>query len=346
MAFFKSLFRNPPDIEDESYVLDSLEKGAPTTDNFSACATLVLGADAAPMDTDDTVLTLMVPPADNMPGSFRILPSSGSSEQTSGGQGTMVVYNRSLMRSAPEDTALHLPKVLLREVDHSSTLRAQVYDIRNRLYHKDADFNILEGRFHRKDANLSTLEAHMKNKDAIIAGQAQLLSQLRNDLEEVKRQTATQSSALAQIGSKDVIITQQSEALEKLQRAVLEAKAEIQRLQADRESEILALNHNYETTLHKVQELQSQPPSTSPPVLKRPARPRSTLGSGQLVCHYLDEDTQEQGLSETPAAPQSAPASTAQVLPSQSGSGQSTSASTTARVPPTVAPPALGDDDL
>ena len=70
----------------------------------------------------------------------------------------MVVYNRSLMRSAPEDTALvrtvlscrkfinlrsqHPPKVLLREVDHSSTLRAQVYDIRNRLYHKDADFNV------------------------------------------------------------------------------------------------------------------------------------------------------------------------------------------------------------
>ena len=75
-----------------------------------------------------------------------------------GGQGTMVVYNRSLVCSAPEDTASvctvlschqfidlqsqHPPKVLLREVDHSSTLRAQVYDIRNRLYHKDADFNV------------------------------------------------------------------------------------------------------------------------------------------------------------------------------------------------------------
>ena len=68
----------------------------------------------------------------------------------------------------------------------------------------------------------------MKNKDVIIAGQAQLLSQLRNDLEEVNRQTATQSLALAQIGSKDAIIVQQSEALEKLQRAVLEAKTEIQ----------------------------------------------------------------------------------------------------------------------
>ena len=71
----------------------------------------------------------------------------------------------------------------------------------------------------------------MKNKDIIITGQAQLLSQLRNDLEEVKRQTATQSSALAQIGSKDAIIAQQSEALEKLQRAVLEAKTEIQQLE-------------------------------------------------------------------------------------------------------------------
>ena len=70
----------------------------------------------------------------------------------------MAVYNQSLVRSAPEDTtsvhtvlscrqfidlqSQHPPKVLLREVDHSSTLHAQVYDIRNRLYHKDADFNV------------------------------------------------------------------------------------------------------------------------------------------------------------------------------------------------------------
>ena len=67
----------------------------------------------------------------------------------------------------------------------------------------------------------------MKNKDVIIAGQAQVLLQLRNDLEEVKQQTATQSSALAQIGSKDAIIAQQTETLETLQRAVLEAKTEI-----------------------------------------------------------------------------------------------------------------------
>jgi len=71
----------------------------------------------------------------------------------------------------------------------------------------------------------------VKNKDVIIAGQAQLLSQLRNDLEEVKQQTATQSSALAQIGSKDAIIAQQTETLETLQRAVLEAKTEIRRLE-------------------------------------------------------------------------------------------------------------------
>ena len=35
MAFFKSLFRNPLDMEDESYVLDSLEKGAPIEDSLS-----------------------------------------------------------------------------------------------------------------------------------------------------------------------------------------------------------------------------------------------------------------------------------------------------------------------
>ena len=64
----------------------------------------------------------------------------------------------------------------------------------------------------------------MKNKDDVITGQAQLLSRLRDDLEEVKRQTA-------QIGSKDAIIAQQSEAVEKLQRAVQEANKEIERLQ-------------------------------------------------------------------------------------------------------------------
>ena len=35
MAFFKSLFRNPLDTEDESYVLDSLEKGTAIMDKLS-----------------------------------------------------------------------------------------------------------------------------------------------------------------------------------------------------------------------------------------------------------------------------------------------------------------------
>ena len=64
----------------------------------------------------------------------------------------------------------------------------------------------------------------MKNKDDVIAGQAQLLSQLRDDLEEVKQQTA-------QIGSKDAIIAQQSDAVKKLQRAIQEANKEIEQLQ-------------------------------------------------------------------------------------------------------------------
>ena len=49
-----------------------------------ACATPVLDANVAPMDTDDTALTLTSRPAHNMPGSLHILPSSGSFEQTSG----------------------------------------------------------------------------------------------------------------------------------------------------------------------------------------------------------------------------------------------------------------------
>ena len=70
----------------------------------------------------------------------------------------MIVYNRPLIRSAPEDTtsvctvpscqisidlrSQQLPKVLLKEVDYSSTLREQVYDIRNTLYHRTADLNV------------------------------------------------------------------------------------------------------------------------------------------------------------------------------------------------------------
>ena len=70
----------------------------------------------------------------------------------------MIVYNQSLIHPAPEDTALvhtvlahrkvidlwsQQPlKVLLREVNHSSTLRAQVHDISNKFYHKNAKFNV------------------------------------------------------------------------------------------------------------------------------------------------------------------------------------------------------------
>ncbi|KAI6008625.1 hypothetical protein EDC04DRAFT_2906986 [Pisolithus marmoratus] len=150
-------------------------------------------------------------------------------------------------------------KVLLREVDESSNLRAQVYDLKKSVLKKDAQFT---ENFSLKDAGTSELEAQIRQRDVIITEQSQLLSQLRKGLDEVKQQTAAQNSVLAQVGSKDAVIAQQSEALQKLQRdlnevrnqVVLETKAEIQWLQVDRESELLALNQKYETTLHKLQE--------------------------------------------------------------------------------------------
>ncbi|KAI6132496.1 hypothetical protein EDD16DRAFT_1699642 [Pisolithus croceorrhizus] len=161
--------------------------------------------------------------------------------------------------------------------------------------------------FVKKSLNL---EAQIRNKDVVITEQAQLLSQLRQGLEEVKQQTAAQSSVLAQARLKDATIVQQSQALQKLQRdlgevrdhVLLEAKAEIQRLQVDRESEILALNDKYEMTLRQLQELQSRPPRVSdpPPSAKYTPRPRSTLGSGKLICHYVDEerDQEQSGSSQ------------------------------------------------
>ncbi|KAI6131170.1 hypothetical protein EV401DRAFT_1884065 [Pisolithus croceorrhizus] len=161
-----------------------------------------------------------------------------------------------------QENASPPPKVLLREVDHLNALRTQVYGLRNSLYHQVTNFNILEGRFRQKESGLSNLEAQIRNKDVVITEQAQLLSQLRQGLEEVKQQTAAQSSVLAQARLKDATIVQQSQALQKLQRdlgevqdhVLLEAKAEIQQLQVDRESEILALNDKYEMTLHQLQE--------------------------------------------------------------------------------------------
>ncbi|KAI6094328.1 hypothetical protein F5141DRAFT_1069839 [Pisolithus sp. B1] len=159
----------------------------------------------------------------------------------------MILHKRSF---APEIASAPLPppKVLLREVDHSNALRTQVYGLRNSLYHQVANFNILEGRFRQKESGLSNLEAQIRNKDVVITEQAQLLSQLRQGLEEARL--------------KDATIVQQSQALQKLQRdlgevrdhVLLEAKAEIQWLQVDRESEILALNDKYEMTLRQLQE--------------------------------------------------------------------------------------------
>ncbi|KAI6022120.1 hypothetical protein EDC04DRAFT_2900940 [Pisolithus marmoratus] len=138
--------------------------------------------------------------------------------------------------------------------------KGMVYDLKKGVL--KAQFTILEGKFHLKDAGTSELEAQIRQRDVIITKWSQLLSQLRKDLDEVKWQTAAQNSVLAQVESKDAVIAQQSEALQKLQRdlnevwnqVVLEAKAEIQQLQVDRESELLALNQKYETTLHKLQE--------------------------------------------------------------------------------------------
>ncbi|KAI6012943.1 hypothetical protein PISMIDRAFT_24750 [Pisolithus microcarpus 441] len=64
--------------------------------------------------------------------------------------------------------------------------------------------------FAPESASAMNLEAQIRGKDVIIAEQAQLLSQLRQGLEEVKEQTITQSLALAQVG-KDTMIAQQSE---------------------------------------------------------------------------------------------------------------------------------------
>ncbi|KAI6004951.1 hypothetical protein EDC04DRAFT_2611608 [Pisolithus marmoratus] len=223
-------------------------------------------ADVIPMNANIVLTTT----GNNTPG-LSLVQTSNSTELTlgadyywgslEGGKG-MVALSK---RPCPPETALAtLPpsKVLLREVDESSDLRAQVYDLKKSVLKKDAQFTILEGTFHLKDAGTSDLEAQIRQRDVVITEQSQLLSQLRKGLDEVKWQTAAQNSVLAQVGSKDAVIAQQSEALQKLQRdlnevrnqVVLETKAEIQRLQVDRESELLALNQKYETTLHKLQE--------------------------------------------------------------------------------------------
>ncbi|KAI6133432.1 hypothetical protein EDD16DRAFT_1699541 [Pisolithus croceorrhizus] len=398
MAFFKSLFGNSADMQDESFALESLEGSSPTTDSTRAGSTLMTVTnptsmnadttpaptvlpDTTPMDADTTpalvvspdttlmdadttptpALSADAPPAatptnailinadttpipvisadttsmdadttpmdadttptpdDNTPGSYPVLSlpkevTPGGA--TGGGESTMVIYKRS---SVAENSSAVLPpsKVHLREVDHSSTLRTQVYGLKKSLYHKNADFNILEGKYRQKDATFSNLEAQIRGKDAVIAEQAQLLSQLSQGLKEVKQQTAAQSSALAQVGLKDAVIVQQSDTLQRLQRdldevrnhAVVEAKAEIQRLQVDRESEILALNQKYEMTLHKLEELQSRPPTVSDPPLRErhTTRPRSTLGGRKLICHYLNEE-EDQERSEMPAPKPPAPA--------------------------------------
>ncbi|KAI6116947.1 hypothetical protein EDD17DRAFT_1756873 [Pisolithus thermaeus] len=252
--------------------------------------TTSMDADTTPMDADTTPT-----PDDNTPGSYPVLSlpkevTPGGA--TGGGESTMVIYKRS---SVAENSSAVLPpsKVHLREVDHSSTLHTQVYGLKKSLYHKNADFNILEGKYRQKDATFSNLEAQIRGKDAVIAEQAQLLSQLSQGLKEVKQQTAAQSSALAQVGLKDAIIVQQSDALQRLQRdldevqnhAVVEAKAEIQQLQVDRESEILALNQKYEMTLHKLEEEEEDQERSEMPA---PEPPAPALNLSDDVPHETD----------------------------------------------------------
>ncbi|KAI6039265.1 hypothetical protein EDC04DRAFT_2895511 [Pisolithus marmoratus] len=247
----------------------------PTPMDANTTLTPAISASIVPMDTNTTPT---VTPADVIPMNANIVPTttgnntpglplvqtSNSTELTLGLEGGKGMVALSKQPCPPETALAMLPpsKVLLREVDESSDLRAQVYDLKKSVLKKDAQFTILEGKFRLKDAGTSELEAQIRQRDVIITKQSWLLSQLRKGLDEVKRQTAAQNLVLAQVGSKDAVIAQQSEALQKLQRdlnkvwnqVVLETKAEIQQLQVDRESELLALNQKYETTLHKLQE--------------------------------------------------------------------------------------------
>jgi len=70
MAFFKSFFRNPADMQDELFASDSLEEGP-----------LVLSAGSTPMMDTDTTPTPAIPTDDHVPGSFLVPPSSNSSKE-------------------------------------------------------------------------------------------------------------------------------------------------------------------------------------------------------------------------------------------------------------------------
>ncbi|KAI6007486.1 hypothetical protein EDC04DRAFT_2907736 [Pisolithus marmoratus] len=246
MAFLKALFGNATDVQDESITLESLETPLSTTDPIRVTPT-----DPTLMDVQPT----LIPVTPTGP-----TPMDADTTSTPTIPASIILMDAN---TTPAATPANPPsKLLLREVDESHNLCAQVYDLKKSILKKDAQFAILEGKFCLKDAGTSELEAQIKQRDIVITEQSQLLSQLRQGLDEVKQQTAAQNSVLAQVGSKDAVIAQQSEALQRLQRdlnevqnqVVLEAKVEIQWLQVDRESELLVLSQKYETTLHKLQE--------------------------------------------------------------------------------------------
>jgi len=74
MAFFKSFFHNPADMQDAS---DSLEEGLLV---LSAGSTPMMDTDVAAMDTDTTP-TPAIPMDDHVPGSSQVPPSSNSSKE-------------------------------------------------------------------------------------------------------------------------------------------------------------------------------------------------------------------------------------------------------------------------
>ena len=77
MAFFKSFFRNPADMQDELFASDSLEEGPLV---LSAGSTPMMDTDVAVMDTDTTP-TPAIPMDDHVPGSSQVPPSSNSSKE-------------------------------------------------------------------------------------------------------------------------------------------------------------------------------------------------------------------------------------------------------------------------
>ncbi|KAI9453064.1 hypothetical protein HD554DRAFT_2179639 [Boletus coccyginus] len=320
MAFSSIFSSGPPQEDTEMYPLNPLSpfhstssnNPSPSKDHAMLEGKNSMGEDHEPsVTTQDNLATLqsawnimsgaLVP--SGKPPHLQASPKSDLSGQRSPGPSSqMTIYNHWRSTSCNSDhlvdTVIASPKVQVLEVDYSSSLRQGMYTLKSclqktsmaletnkadkELFYKltMSRYNMLQKKY---GTRIQSLEAELQHWGAMLVEEAEKTRALLvEEAEKTRAMLAQRDSVIAQQKLAMEILTKDAEEMEcwAMQHAEAAMESVIQRLKADKESEVATLSRKHEMTLHKLHDLENKHSGSA----GRNAMP-------QLIGDHIDDTT-------------------------------------------------------